>query len=136
MNYESPFNMLLGGTNTYELLWEYADNNFIESTLENAVYDVGTYINIDSDKYAMLYMQIDNYNIEDSSFEGNMRTHILINDPSIPYQYIISDGDSSISKGYRFVTVAENGLYFSKVHAFDGHEDDSNPRPYRIYGIC
>lgn len=134
MKHEMPINVLLGGIDTYELLWEYNGGNFIQKELTDGPYDTGVYIELDLTGYSLLYILSSSFF---ETYDGRML--MMINDPSDPYDYIMPDDRTgNMPELYRFVKICEHGLYFSCAYFYDGTTASAtraNCCPYRIYGI-
>ena len=128
MKHEIPMDLLLSYTDNYELIWE---NDDPISDRNTNIGDIN--ISVDLATYSVLYVVM--VRPGGSSCYG---VHALMNNPTLPYEYVVDNGDQDIGMHYRFVKITDSGLSFSHEYQLGVKNTSATYTsclPYRIYGI-
>lgn len=127
MKHETPMDLSLSYVDKYELIWENSDSISERNTTMS---DIS--VTLDLTPYSVLYIVM-------VAPGGGKRygMYALVNDASIPYEYVVDAGGWKIGMYYRFVKITESGLLFSHEYQLGAKNTSTYTSclPYRIYGI-
>lgn len=129
MNVEIPLNLTSSNRDLIDIIWEWDENNL-------TAYNSPVTISVDVDRY--MAFDIIAVQLVDQYITDGHRI-IVINDPSVSYEYVIGGNDAG--DYYRSVKLVNGELIFGEIYVRGAVYNPSTTgslaicTPYRIYGI-